>query len=253
MLNRLSTCVISISPELTTQLCAVHRVVNRAKIIEINLGLPLDPFLNYPLSKTEAKEKLQLPQDKILMGCVGRLVPIKNHLLLLKAWAKTSADFRQNSRLILVGDGDLREIITQTISELGLTNEILRVPFTRDLPPYYRAFDLFVLPSLNEGTPVTLLEAMATSTPVIASEVGGVPDLLGAVQKNDNDFRLHERGLGFLPTEESICAALNALSAHLPELAKATQSAKEFSKQYSQERLVKDLTKLYEKLYPRSG
>lgn len=248
LLNRFSTRVISISPELTAQLCNVHHVVNRAKIAEINLGLPLDPFLNCPLTKMEARQKLGFLADKTLIGCVGRLVPIKNHLALLSAWAKTSAEFRQKTRLVLVGDGELREVIAQKISELGLTDDIIRVPFTRDLPPYYRAFDAFILPSLNEGTPVTLLEAMATSTPVIASEVGGVPDLLGAVQDDEGTFRLRARGLGFSSTEEAITAMLNSLSKYLPELIQITPAAKEFSKLYSQDRLVKDLAELYAKL-----
>ena len=116
------------------------------------------------------------------------------------------------------------------------------------MPPYYRTFDAFILPSLNEGTPVTLLEAMATGTPVLASEVGGVPDLLGAVQDDKGVFRLRARGLGFSPTEEAITATLNALPEHLPELIQTTPAAKEFSKPYSQERLVKDLAELYAKL-----
>lgn len=112
-----------------------------------------------------------------LIGCIARLDPVKNHALLIQAMAvlvRTNPDIR----LVLVGDGPLREPIQDQVQSLGLEEHVILAGTIADTAAVYREFDIFALPSFFEGTSISILEAMASGTPVVATEVGGTPWLL---------------------------------------------------------------------------
>ncbi|OSM06852.1 putative group 1 glycosyl transferase [Magnetofaba australis IT-1] len=121
--------------------------------------------------------------DHFVIGCVGRFWPVKDHANLLRAFAHllaTDPEARQRARLVIVGDGLLREQLHTLARKLEITPQIWFAGARDDAPRLLAAMDLFALPSLAEGTPLTILEAMATGLPVVATAVGGVPDLLAA-------------------------------------------------------------------------
>ncbi len=118
------------------------------------------------------RTSLGIGSETPLIGCVARLDPVKNHALLMDAM---SLLVRQgvDARLVLVGDGPLRESIQARVSTLGLEGKVFLVGTMVDTAPVYREFDIFALPSFFEGTSISILEAMASGTPVVATDVGG--------------------------------------------------------------------------------
>lgn len=121
------------------------------------------------------------PEDAFVLGTMGRLEPVKDQLNLARSFCRVlelRPDLRHKIRLILVGEGTLREQIERVLSEAG-ARELTWLPgFRDDSPELYRALNLFVLPSLKEGISNTLLEAMSSGLPVVATNVGGTPEIL---------------------------------------------------------------------------
>ncbi len=108
---------------------------------------------------------------------VGRFDAPKNHHGLLRAFRLLKDDY-PDSRLTLVGDGDLRPEIEALAGELGLRDSVEFAGFQSDVHPCLEQADIFTLPSLYEGMPMTIIEAMATALPITATRVGGIPDLI---------------------------------------------------------------------------
>ncbi|HND14067.1 MAG TPA: glycosyltransferase, partial [Pseudomonadales bacterium] len=122
-----------------------------------------------------------LPEDAVVIGTVGRLAEVKNQLSLLRAVHRilqARPELASQLRLVIVGDGPLAARIAQAVTELGL-DALVWLPGDRhDIPELLQCMDLFVLPSLGEGISNTVLEAMASGLPVIATDVGGNPELV---------------------------------------------------------------------------
>lgn len=249
LLNFFSSRIISISPTITTELTQVHRVVSPHKIVEIALGLPLTTYLESPLSSIQARQLTHLPQNVRIWGCVGRMVAIKNHQILLQAWQKMGEAFHKKNHLVLVGEGPLLDDVRGYIQNHSLEKTVSLVSWQKNLVPYYRSFDELILPSINEGTPVAVIEAMASGILTVASAVGGTPDLMGQVlTRYPHEVCLCERGVMIAPTWESLCAVFHLI--HLGTFLGTAQTlaAKEFSRQFSVERLISGVTGLYESL-----
>ena len=120
-------------------------------------------------------------EGSIVLGCVGRLVEVKNQGSLLEAMhilLQIRPQWRQDLRLVLVGDGPLKKRLQQRVMELGIGDLVWLAGDREDIPDLLQAMDIFVLPSLGEGISNTLLEAMATGLPVVATHVGGNPELI---------------------------------------------------------------------------
>jgi sugar transferase (PEP-CTERM/EpsH1 system associated) len=134
----------------------------------------------------------------VIVGTVGRLDPIKNHRGLLQAFGailERHPDWRGRVRLIIAGDGPLRGELAPLAGELGLGDSVWFPGARPDVPALMRAMDVFVLPSINEGISNTILEAMATARPVVASRTGGNPELVvdgltGALYDPDEESAL---------------------------------------------------------------
>jgi sugar transferase (PEP-CTERM/EpsH1 system associated) len=126
------------------------------------------------------------PANAIVIGTLGRLDPIKNQTLLARAFARVIArrpELRARLRLVIIGDGAERAAVEAILEETAVEDLAWLPGFRDDTPSIYRALDTFVLPSIREGISNTLLEAMATGRAVIATRVGGNPEILpdGAV------------------------------------------------------------------------
>jgi sugar transferase (PEP-CTERM/EpsH1 system associated) len=121
------------------------------------------------------------PLGSIVIGTLGRLDPVKNQTLLARAFARLierRPELRTRLRLVIIGDGDERAAIEAILAQAGVTELAWLPGFRNDTPSLYRALDVFVLPSVREGISNTLLEAMASGIPVIATRVGGNPEIL---------------------------------------------------------------------------
>ncbi|MBF0217289.1 MAG: DUF3473 domain-containing protein [Candidatus Omnitrophica bacterium] len=122
------------------------------------------------------REKIGL-LDCFVAGTAGRLAREKGQIYLLKAFKEVCRSVG-NVRLLIAGDGDQRESLMALTSLLGIKDKVIFSGEQRDMPSVYKCMDVFILPSLTEGVPMALLEAMSMGLPVIASRVGGIPDII---------------------------------------------------------------------------
>jgi glycosyltransferase involved in cell wall biosynthesis len=138
----------------------------------------IDPEVFAPADQTQARDALGLPSNEYALLFIGNLVPVKAVDLLLQA-LKLMGPIQPNCKLYIIGSGAQRTALEQLSQSLGLSSQVrfLGAMPQSELPKWYHAADLFVLPSHSEGVPNVLLEASATGTPWVASRVGGIPEI----------------------------------------------------------------------------
>jgi len=139
-------------------------------------GISLAPYQNLP-ERQEARRRLGWPAEAFLIGIVARLIPTKGHLFLLDSLARLR-ERAPEARVVIAGDGEIRPAVEARIRDLGLESQVMFLGERNDMPVILAALDVFCLPSETEGMPVTVLEAMAASLPIVASDVGGIPQLI---------------------------------------------------------------------------
>jgi glycosyltransferase involved in cell wall biosynthesis len=175
-LAHLSDRLIAISERQREDLVSRYSIARADVVVIVPLGLDLSALLEAP-ARADARATLGIPGDAFVVAFVGRLVPIKQPLALIDAFAKVSARNRA-ARLLIAGDGELRQQVQDAIRRYGLAGQVTLLGWRNDLHALYSATDVVALTSRNEGTPVALIEAMAAGTAVVATSVGGVPDLV---------------------------------------------------------------------------
>ena len=149
----------------------------RDKIEVVYNGVDLARFSSAGRTSAEARRCLGIPPDATVIGTVGRLDPGKNYQLLVSALPSLRDDFR-DLRLVVVGDGPDRSNLSRLAARLQVQEICLFLGERHDVEHILPAFTVFALPSLHEGTPLTVLEAMAASVPIVATAVGGIPEIL---------------------------------------------------------------------------
>lgn len=169
--------IITVSQGLQRELVDEYRITRADRVENIPTGFELDRFAAVEGDDGQFRAQHSIPPGVPLVGIVARLVPIKNHDLFLRA-AQLVANRRNDVHFALVGDGELRVPLLALAQQLGMGNRVHFCGWITDPVPVYQALDVFVLSSLNEGLPGVLVEAMAAGVPVVATAVGGVPDLL---------------------------------------------------------------------------
>jgi glycosyltransferase involved in cell wall biosynthesis len=236
-LNRLTDVAITVSAALREDLIAMG-VAPAGKIRVVPLGLELSRFAQ-PGPAGRLREACGAEPADALVGIVGRLVPIKDVESFLDAAARVRA-IRPATRFVIVGDGERRASLEQRAAALGLGDRACFVGWRSDLEAIYRDLDVVVNSSLNEGTPVALIEAMAAARPVVATAVGGTPDLLGQGARG----RL-------VPSRDPAALAAAILDTlDCPEEAQArARAARDYVlAHHSVERLLGDIDALYREL-----
>jgi sugar transferase (PEP-CTERM/EpsH1 system associated) len=154
----------------------VHDVgIAASKVTRIHNGVDTDRYA--PRDRRASRAALQLPLDRTVIGTVGRLDPVKDHASLLRAFAALSGR-DPDSILVIAGDGPCRDELQALAVSLGLTPRVRFLGVRHDVAAVLPSFDVFVLPSIAEGISNTILEAMAAGLPVIATRVGGNPELV---------------------------------------------------------------------------
>jgi len=149
--------------------------INTSKISVIPNGY--DPELFKPIDKYEARRSLELPTEKKILLFVGNIYPVKGVSYLIEAM-KIISERSNDIMLILVGEGYLKPQLQSTVKEYGLSNKVIFAgsqPHER-IPLWMNACDLLVLPSLSEGFGAVLIEAAACGKPIVASDIGGIPE-----------------------------------------------------------------------------
>jgi len=190
--------IIAISESQRSELSRIYRIAPEEKFRTVKLGFNLQSFSSVKNLKGQFRRRVGVNSKTVLVGIVGRLVAIKNHKMFLDA-ARIFVEENPGIQVkfVIIGDGELRQELMSYSAELGLSNHVIFCGWIRDLPEVYADLDVLVLTSINEGTPVSIIEAMASSVPVISTDAGGVLDLIGPRRsKYDLDgFEVCQRGL----------------------------------------------------------
>jgi glycosyltransferase involved in cell wall biosynthesis len=144
-------------------------------VVRIHNGVDIKQFA--PEGREMASTMLGLNDQTVAIGIVGRLDPVKDHASLLQAFA-TIKQLDKPIRLIIVGAGPMRNAIESQAQHLGIADSVALLGERHDVASVMRAFDIFALSSIAEGISNTILEAMATGLPVVATKIGGNPELV---------------------------------------------------------------------------
>ena len=241
--------LVVVSEQQKEEIGRTFRVGRADQIRVIPLGLDLRSFQAYASRRQRFRDELGIDDDTVLVGIVGRLTEIKNHELFLQIVARMNLE---QVRFVIIGDGSLRETLEQRARELGVKEKAIFAGGRKDPEYFYPALDICALTSRNEGTPLTLIEAMANARPVIATTVGGVVDLLGNVVEA-GQYSVCERGIGVGPNDvEAFAAGLERLIQDKTLRDQSGQRGFEFvNSNYRKERLLEDIKNLYGQLLNR--
>jgi glycosyltransferase involved in cell wall biosynthesis len=150
--------------------------IKKEKIKVVYNGIKHSDFDNI-IDVEKKKQVLGIENSELIVGNVARLTANKDHLTLLRAFKKVIIKI-PTAKLLIAGDGPLKDTLHKNIDELGLNASVFLLGDRRDIPELLQIFDLFVLSSIREGFPVVLLEAMASGLPVVASDVDGNRELV---------------------------------------------------------------------------
>jgi glycosyltransferase involved in cell wall biosynthesis len=234
-----TTALIAVSPQVRDDLVSLG-IAPRERFVVIRLGIELDERIAPGQDgRAESRRYLGIPGDRFAVGWIGRMTAVKRTddvLLAFKSLRETGVE----ATLCMVGDGPDRAGLEQRAHELGIVRDTLFLGYQEDVAPFYAAFDALVLPSSNEGTPVSVIEALGAGRPVVATRVGGVPDVV----RDGEDGFLVEQG------------ATDELAERLGQLARDPALRERMGKQgrervlprYAVERLVDDVDRLYRSL-----
>jgi glycosyltransferase involved in cell wall biosynthesis len=238
-----TTRLVAVSPEVRDDLVSLG-IAPPEKFSVIRLGIDLDDRVTRGGSGSELRRLFGVSPDEFVVGWIGRMTAIKRVDDILLAFRRLR-DRGVDARLCLVGDGPDREHVEQRAHDLDISRNTLFVGYQRDVAPYYSFFDAVVLASANEGTPVVAIEALAAGRPVVATRVGGVPDVV----EDNADGMLVRVG-----DVNEIAAALERL-ARDPELRRRLGDAGRTRTipRYRVERLVDDIDELYRELLSERG
>jgi len=176
LLARVTTVLIAVSPEVRDDLVSLG-VAPREKFAVIRLGIELEERVRTDEPAGEVRRRLGIPPERFVVGWLGRMTGVKQTSDLLSALALIR-ERGVDAGLLLVGDGPDRQAFETQAHDLGLMRHCLFLGYQEEVAPWYAAMDAVALPSGNEGTPVTVIEALAAGRPVAAYGVGGVPDVV---------------------------------------------------------------------------
>jgi len=246
MLAALSTRVIAISASQRHDLVQRFGVVPAEKAVVIRLGFEM-AWLGQG-RPGRFKEQVGLPPSCRVAGILARLVPIKNHALLLHAiagWVDGPGTRTPDQvRFLVMGDGELRSELERLARDLGIESWVEFTGWRRDLADIYEDLDLNILVSRNEGTPVTLIEGLCAGVPVLTTDVGGIRDFLPA----DAGVILRD------PTVEDLAEQLRRWTEHPPRFSRLDEATREQVRAaFHVDRLVADMDRLYRSLAKAKG
>ena len=215
------------------------RIAIEDKFVIIHSGIDLKKFKELLFNeKQNFKKELGVPQNSLIVGTVGRLEPVKGPEFLIEA-SKYIILKHPDTYFIFAGDGHLKKNLEKKASELGIKKNIIFLGWRDDVAKIISIYDIFVLPSLNEGMGRVLVEAMALKKPIVASDIGGIPDLV-AHGKN-----------GFLVPPKDPKELANYIQILLEDGERREKmgiAGKEMAENFSKEKMVERINKLYKEL-----
>ena len=238
-LARSTTALVAVSPQVRDDLVSLG-VAPRERFAVVQLGIELEQRVAVERNgRGESRRILAIGPDRFAVGWIGRMTGVKRTDDVLRAFRRLR-DRGVEACLCMIGDGPDRPAVERRAHELGIMRDTLFLGYQEEVAPFYAAFDAMILPSINEGTPVSAIEALAAGRPVVATRVGGVPDVV----RDGEDGFLVEAG-----DVDALAERLARLASD-PELRERLGAAgrARVVPRYSVERLVDDVDRLYRSL-----
>jgi len=246
-----STKIIAISDKQKQELVEEHHIGPSNKFEVIPLGFDLSRFqLNQKEKRKSFRSMHEISDETVAIGIIGRLVPVKNHILFLKA-IKHVIDFTtQPIKAFIIGDGELMNQLKLEATRIGLgynkpgdkhpLKHLFFTSWMHDVDVAYAGLDIITLSSFNEGTPVSLIEAQASGKPVVSTNVGGIENIIvegktGYLLDVDDEIGFFKKLLHLVNHKEE-------------RLKMGKEGMTEIIEKYSYQRLVNDMKKLYTSL-----
>jgi glycosyltransferase involved in cell wall biosynthesis len=252
----LSDAIVAISDVQKKELSGDFRIAAADKFRVIPLGLDLDNFIiNQEEKRNKFREEFGLADDIVAIGIIGRLVPIKNHSLFIKGLKYVLDNTSVKIKAFIIGDGESRTVIEQMANDLGIKytkqtdgthpHPLIFTSWRTDIDTIFSGLDVIALTSLNEGTPVSLIEAQAAGKPIVSTRVGGIADVV-----LENQTAL----LSEITDEKTFSNNLLRL-VNDPELRKKFSNAGKdhVVSKFSYHRLVNDMSGLYHDLLDKKN
>lgn len=236
ILARFTDCIVTISNRQREDIVSRFRIARADQTVMVPLGLELSDLVSRTMKQRGIRARLGFDASDFVVGYVGRLVPIKDLGTLIESLALMRGA-RPHVRLVVVGDGEQRKQMERAVRSRNLHDAVRFLGWRDDLAAIYSALDVFVISSLNEGTPVSLIEAMAAGVPVVATAVGGVPDVV----RDEVTGLLCPAGD---PT--ALACAMTRVADDVESARARARAAREFvASQFDASRLVRDVDGLY--------
>jgi glycosyltransferase involved in cell wall biosynthesis len=237
---RFSDTIITLTDSLRRELAEEYRITRKSRMTVLPLGLDLQAFAKVERKTGAFLNAWDIPTDVPVVGIVARMAPVKNHALFVEAAALVHEQ-RPNVRFVIVGDGETREDVIAQIKKLGLDDVFTLTGWLQGTPEVYADLDLKVITSHNEGTPVTLIEALTAGCPVVSTDMGGVGELL-----DGGTF-------GALVSAGDAQAVASAIITTLDNPPDPETARRAMIHRYGIDRLVRDIQSLYLGLLMRKG
>lgn len=246
-----SNAIVAISDIQKHELGEIHKIAPLDKIEVIPLGFDLNRFQeNLDFKRNQFRSEYKIEDDEIAIGIIGRLVPIKNHNLFLRALKSVLDRTTKKVRAFIVGDGESKDEIIALATELGIdfcqsSIQLKKAPLTltswiKNIDVVNAGVDIIALSSLNEGTPVSLIEAQAANNPIVSTNVGGIENVVlqnkTGLLSDIKDIESYANNLLELIENDSLRNEMKI------------EGWNHVKNKFSYTRLVKDMDKLYNKL-----
>lgn len=235
-----SDSIVTLSEGLRKELIDTYHITGKNRMTILPLGFDLATFAGTQRHQGVFRQQWGIVEDAPLIGIIGRLLPVKNHTLFLDMAALLRQQF-PHARFVIVGDGDERANLEHKVSELGLSDAVIFTGWQQQVETVTSDLDVLVISSHNEGTPVPIIEALAAGCPVVATDVGGIRDLLDGGQLGE-----------LVPSGNArlLCEAVTRTLENPPDPEQAQQT---MLQRYGIDRLAQDMDSLYRGLLAKKG
>jgi len=244
-----SHALIAISEKQKSELTEEFHIADKAKFKVIPLGFELKKFSeNQDEKRKRFRREFNLGDDEIAIGIIGRLVPIKNHNLFLEGISYLLGTASKKIKAFIIGDGETRRALENRAEQLKIpfsddhdpNASLIFTSWRNDIDVINAGLDIIALTSLNEGTPVSLIEAQAANKPIVSTRVGGIGDIVleneTALLSDTNDIASFQENLLRLVDNDELRESFNQ------------KGADHVQKKFSVERLANDMSNLYYEL-----
>jgi glycosyltransferase involved in cell wall biosynthesis len=247
-LAKKSDAIIAISDQQKKELAIDFRIAPEEKFRVVPLGFDLDRFrVKQEEKRNKFRMEFNMGQDEIAIGIIGRLVPVKNHYLFMKAIKHVFDNTKRKVKAFIIGDGETRADLENVAREVNIPFStetaaehdcpLVFTSWRSDVDVINAGLDIVCLTSFNEGTPVSLIEAQAANRPIVSTKVGGIADIVV-----EGETAL----LADIQDTESFCQhLLRLVEDDLLRTSLGQNSHRHVMEKFSYQRLVSDMSKLY--------